>query len=136
MAMTCYFLDRNKTDLMDVDWVKQIRASNEETRKPRKLYQHGDTCLHGKEPESVVQGRGIQGIYWKRCDGHYLNALGQELHIEDLVKESPNQEPLGLELESDPTKLAERAWRAHHPEECEEDEEEQAPKRKLRCIVM
>jgi hypothetical protein len=92
--------------------------------------------LHGKDPESVVQGRGIQGIYWKRCDGRYLNALGQELQIEDLVKDGPNQEPLGLELESDPTKLAEKAWRAHNPEDSDEDEEETAATRKLRCIVM
>lgn len=128
-------MDPGQTDLMDVGWVKQVREDNEETKKPRKAYQHGESCLYGSDPTSIVQGRGIEGIFWKRCDGRYLNAFGEELRLDELMEDDSVPVSLVFDTETDESKLAEMAWKRHHPEDSDE-EEEVVPKRNYRCIVM
>jgi hypothetical protein len=135
MAMVFFYIDPGETDLMDVGWVKQIREDNEVTSRPRKLYQHGETCLHGTDPRSIIQGRGVEGIYWKRCDGRYVNALGEDLQLDALMADDPEPESVEHDIETDEKKLAELAWRRHNPGDSDEDEEEQ-PKRKFHCMVM
>ena len=140
MAMAFFYIDPGKTNLMDVDWVEQIREDNEETKKPRKLYQHGETCLHGKDPTSIVQGRGIEGIYWKRCDGRFFNALGEELDVDQIMAEDDSMqafaEPLDYAKEFDEHKLAEMAWRRRNSDEESDEDGEARPRRKFHCTVM
>ena len=135
--MAFFYIEPEKTNLMDVAWVKQIREDNKETHKPRKLYQHGETCLYGSDPTSIVQGRGLNGIYWKRCDGRYLNVFGEELerHLAQEAESIGTLPDNKLELEYNETKLAELAWRSRNPDNSD-DEEEEKPKRKFHCIVM
>ena len=140
MSMALYYLDSGDTDLMDVPWIKQLREENEETKKPRKVYQHGETCLHGSDPKSIVQGRGIEGIYWKRCDGRFRNALGDELGVDrstnedeavDTAAEERDQwQPFGEE------EIAEIAWRKRTNQADSDDEDDAKPRRKFHCIVM
>lgn len=136
--MRFYFLKPGKrnTDLMNLSWVKQIRNDNDETSKTRKLYQHGDTCFFSPDPQSIVQGRGLEGIYWKQCDGRYMNAIGVELHLDEIMSERPaDATEKNVEVPSDEKKAAELAWRRHHPD-AEDEEDPETPKRKHRCIIM
>ena len=135
--MAFYYLD-SETDLMDVPWIKQLREENEQTKKPRKVYQHGETCLHGSNPNSIVQGRGIGGIYWKRCDGSFRNALGAQLRVEQSTNEDQAVETAAEQLDQEPEeeKLAEMAWRRRTNEEDSDDEGEGRLRRKFHCIVM
>ena len=141
MAMSFYYLDPGMTDLMHIRWIKQIREDNEETKKSRKEYTHGETCLHGLDPTSIVQGRGLEGIYWNRCDGRYLNALGEELDVRQVTNDDDSirgvLEPLDFSHEYDEKKIAEMVWRGRNPsEEDSDDEEEVKPKRRFHCMVM
>ena len=140
ITMALFYIDPGKTDLMDVDWVKQIREDNDETKQPRKLYQHSETCLHGRDPISIVQGRGIEGIYWKRCDGRYFNALGEEIDVGQIMAEGDSMQasagPLDDEKEFDGQKLAQLAWRRRNPDADPNEDEETRPKRKSHCMVM
>ncbi len=136
--MVFFYLDPGKTDLMDIPWIKQVREENEETKKPRRVYQHGDTCLHGNHPESIVQGRGIGGIYWKRCDGRFINALGEHLDVSHCINDDSVSAVAGqvdCENEFDEERLAEMAWRRRKTEDSD-DEDEAKVRRKYHCIVM
>jgi hypothetical protein len=134
--MRFYFLRSGASmDLKDVGWVKTIREGNEETRKSRKVYKHGETCLYGPDPEGIVQGKGVEGIYWRQCDGRWVNALGAELRMGEEVSDVPAVAVEHVDLVADEVKMAEAAWRRHHVEKDYEDEEEKA-KSRLRCVVM
>ena len=141
MAMSFYYLGPGMTDLMHIRWIKQIREDNEETKKSRKEYKHGETCLHGEDPISIVQGRGLEGVYWKRCDGRFLNALGAQLDVGQVTNDDDSArdvlEPLDFSNEYEEKKVAEMVWRRRNSlEEDLDDEEEIKPKRRFHCMVM
>ena len=132
MAMALFYIDAG-TNLMDVSWVKQIREENEETSTPQNHYVHCGTCLYGNDPASIVQGKGAKGIYYKRCDERYVNALGEELEVDTFMD---GDLLVDLPLEADEKKLAELAWRRHNPEDESDDDDTARPRRKFHCLVM
>ena len=153
MAMVLYFLEPGKTDLMDVGWVRGIREGNSETRRDRKRWVHEGNCVWGQEPESVVQGKGVEGVYFRRCDGRWVNGVGGALKItgrdggdvSEALDEGSMKAEKGTEVELEEldtnlaikeAKIAEMAWKRKNPAEAREDEEESKPKRRLHCIVM
>ena len=153
MAMVLYFLEPGKTDLMDVGWVRAIREGNRETRRDKKRWVHQGGCVWGEEPESVVQGNGVEGVYFRRCDGRWINGVGGVLEmagrdqadVSDAPDEGSTKAEKGTEVEVGEldtnlaikeSKVAEMAWKRKNPEEAREDEEDVKPKRRLHCIVM
>ena len=48
---------------------------------PEIVYQHADSCIHGSHPTAIIQGAQniFESIYHKRCNGQFVNAVGQTL---------------------------------------------------------
>lgn len=71
-----------QTNLMHVGWVRRIREGNRETKRSKKVYMHDESgCIYSKDPESILQGLGPRYLYFKRCDGQFINAFGEALEI-------------------------------------------------------
>lgn len=43
--------------------------------------QHAETCIYGSRPAAIIQGHGkiYENMYFKRCNGEYINAVGKEI---------------------------------------------------------
>ena len=112
-----------KVNLMTLPWVRQMRVGNRETKRSKKVYVHSDAgCVHSSNPESIVQGLGPKHIYFKRCDGKWINAFGEQLNIfMDNAKEDGSRQvstELSVEgLTSDVAEVSEsRGDEAEQPE--------------------
>jgi hypothetical protein len=66
-------------DLTLIPWFPLMRWSDVRAWTPRTKYVHVRDCLHGPNTDYIVQGTGLEGIYYKRCDGRYVNAAGDVL---------------------------------------------------------
>lgn len=129
--------------LEHVPFLHRYRQISERANLPRVEYLHTDSCLYGTNPDCIVQGSGVAGLYYKRCDDRFVNALGRVLG-DPGATESPDQTskedasnssssapttaktqqnlplqlrppPLTTSLQPPAAALAELAWRRHHP---------------------
>ncbi|ETN37891.1 uncharacterized protein HMPREF1541_07514 [Cyphellophora europaea CBS 101466] len=126
-----------------LSFLSVLRQVDPHAAHPRASYRHQFTCLHGAQPSYIIQGPGLQGLYYKRCDGAFVNALGEQLTVPSNVHSSadsssntiqpPKQERVtdctnaavsqpsinstaifDTSLAASPAEIAERAWRRIH----------------------
>lgn len=125
--------EEDLVSLEHVPFLHRYREISERANLPRVEYLHTDSCLHGSNPDCIVQGSGVAGLYYKRCDGRFVNALGDILGAESQPPSReaasppststsnvnhnsiPPQPPLTTSLRPPSAALAELAWRRHHP---------------------
>jgi hypothetical protein len=115
--------DTNKEiDMMDLGWVRRMRLLNKETKRCRKLYIHDEDggCFFSGNPESIVHGFGPRELYFKRCDGKWLNAFGEKLAIE-----TPHEDRMKDDRASEAFEALD------HPETPGAEETRTRPQRKL-----
>lgn len=111
--------------LEHVPFLHHFRKISERASLPRVEYLHTETCIHGSKPDCIVQGPGLAGLYYKRCDGRFVNALGHVLDVPPAGGASssvntttiltPTLPPLTTDLQHTSAEIAEQAWRRHHP---------------------
>lgn len=59
-------------------------------------------CLLSTSPDYIIQGREnlAKSVYWKRCDGRYLNLCKEELGEQPNAHADKNSEPVEQGLTS------------------------------------